>query len=107
MIASQITSLTIVYSTVIQTQIKENIKAPRHWPLCGKSPATGEFPAQRASNTENVPICTFIINLVEECKEKDCNDHKNKSVDIRDFIPERIFMKRVLFGSNGLHFLFR
>ena len=34
--ASQITSLTIVYSTVIQTQIKENIKAPRHWPLCGE-----------------------------------------------------------------------
>ena len=33
--ASQITSLTIVYSTVyIQAHIKENIKAPRHWPLC-------------------------------------------------------------------------
>ena len=29
-------SLTIVYSTFIQTQIKEDIKAPRHWPLCGK-----------------------------------------------------------------------
>ena len=36
-IASQITSLTVVYSTFIQTQIKENIKAPRHWPLCGES----------------------------------------------------------------------
>ena len=35
-IASQIVSLRIVYSTVIQTQIKENIKAPRHWPLCGE-----------------------------------------------------------------------
>ena len=34
--ASQVTSLTIVYSTVIQAQIKENIKAPRHWPLCGE-----------------------------------------------------------------------
>ena len=33
-ITSQITSLTIIYSTVFQTQIKENIKAPRHWPLC-------------------------------------------------------------------------
>ena len=32
--ASQISSLTIVYSTVFQAQIKENIKAPRHWPLC-------------------------------------------------------------------------
>ena len=35
--ASQITSLTIIYSTVfIQKQIKENIKAPHHWPLCGE-----------------------------------------------------------------------
>ena len=31
--ASQITSLMIVYSTVYQTQIKENIKAARHWPF--------------------------------------------------------------------------
>ena len=30
----------------IQTQIKENTKAPRHW--------TGEFPAQMASNAENI-----------------------------------------------------
>ena len=34
--ASPITSVTIVYSTVIQAQIKENIKALRHWPLSGK-----------------------------------------------------------------------
>ena len=54
-IVSQITSLAIVYSTV-QAQKKENIKAPRHWPLCGNSPVTGEFPAQMASNDENVSI---------------------------------------------------
>ena len=50
--ASQITSFTIVYSGVysgVQARIKENIKAPRHWPLC-------EFPAHRASNAENVSI---------------------------------------------------
>ena len=28
-------------------------KTPRHWPLCGKSPGTGEFPPQMASNAEN------------------------------------------------------
>ena len=33
--ASQITSLTIIYSTV-QAQIKENTKAPCHCPLCGE-----------------------------------------------------------------------
>ena len=53
-IASHITSLTIVYSIVYQTQIKESIKAPRHWPLCGE--LTGEFPAQMASYAENVSI---------------------------------------------------
>ena len=33
--ACEITSLTIVYSTVFQAQIQENIKAPRHSPLKG------------------------------------------------------------------------
>ena len=41
------------YSDVI---IKENIKAPRHWPLCGEFTGTGEFPAQRARYAENVSI---------------------------------------------------
>ena len=35
-------------------QIKESIKAPRHWPMWGEF--TGEFPAQRASTVENVSI---------------------------------------------------
>ena len=35
--ASQITSLTIVYSTDYPVADKENTKAPRHWPLCGES----------------------------------------------------------------------
>ena len=40
----------------IQTQMKENIKAPRHWPLCGEFTGPGEFPAQRSSYAENVSI---------------------------------------------------
>ena len=41
----------------IQKQIKENIKAPRHWPFfAGNSPVPGEFSAQMASNAENVSI---------------------------------------------------
>ena len=36
-LASQITSLAIVYSTFIRVEIKENIKAPLHWPFCGES----------------------------------------------------------------------
>ena len=34
-VASQITDFTID-QLFIQAQIKENIKAPRHWPLCGE-----------------------------------------------------------------------
>ena len=34
--ASQVTNLNIVYSTVYRVKIKEDIKAPRHWPLCGE-----------------------------------------------------------------------
>ena len=40
----------------IRARIKENTKAPRHWPLCGEFAGTGEFPAQRASYAENVSI---------------------------------------------------
>ena len=35
-IASQITSLGMFTQPFVQRQIKENIKAPRHWPLCGE-----------------------------------------------------------------------
>ena len=37
-------------------QMKKNIKAPCHWPLCGEFTGIGEFPAQMASNMKNVSI---------------------------------------------------
>ena len=46
----QISSLMILCSTVIRTQIKENIKVPRHWPLWGNSPVTSVWPTQKASD---------------------------------------------------------
>ena len=48
--ASHITSFTIVYQPSIQAQIKENIKAPRHRPLCGEFTGQRWIPAQLASN---------------------------------------------------------
>ena len=54
-IASQITSLTIVYSTVYSGA--KNISKLRVTGLCeGNSPGTCEFPVRRACNAENVPI---------------------------------------------------
>ena len=40
----------------IQAQIKENIKAPRHWPLWGEFTDDRWIPPQRASDAENVSI---------------------------------------------------
>ena len=62
--ASQITGVLIVYSTFVQAQIKENIKAPRHWPLWGEFMVTSEFPAQRTSNAENVSFDDVITRLI-------------------------------------------
>ena len=44
--ASQITSLTVVYSIVYTGVDQRSIKGPRHWPLCGEFTGTGEFPAR-------------------------------------------------------------
>ena len=54
--ASRITSLTIFTRLFIQAQIKENIKALRHWPLCGEFTGHRWIPAQRASYAENFSI---------------------------------------------------
>ena len=62
-IASQITSLTIVHSNVIQTQIKENIKAPHHWPLfAGNSPVNSRTNGQLRGNF--FPFDDVIIDYI-------------------------------------------
>ena len=54
-IASQISSLTIVCSTVYSDADKRKHQKLRVTGLYeGNSPVTGEFPAQMASNAENV-----------------------------------------------------
>ena len=56
-IGSQITSLTIVYSSVYSgTEKLQNIKASSRWHLWGAFTVTGEFPAQMASNAEYFSI---------------------------------------------------
>ena len=54
--ASQITSLTIVYSAVFRRRSKKTSKLCVTGLCEGNSTATGEFPAQMASNAENVSI---------------------------------------------------
>ena len=45
----------------IQAQIKENIKALRHWPLCANSPATGEFPQKWPVTRKMFPFDDVIM----------------------------------------------
>ena len=52
----QITSFTIVYSTVYSGRSKKTPKLCVTGLCVGNSLVTGEFPTQRANNMENVPI---------------------------------------------------
>ena len=55
-IASQITSLIIVYQTFYSGADQRNHQSSASLALVGNSPGTGEFPAQMVSNAENVSI---------------------------------------------------
>ena len=60
--ASQITSPTIVYSTVYSGADQGNIKAPRHRPLCGNSPVTGESNHSAFQNGAPSRLATLVVN---------------------------------------------
>ena len=60
--ASLFARLTIVYSTVYSGADKEPSKLCVTGLCEGKSPVTGQFPAQMASNTENVSIDDVIMS---------------------------------------------
>ena len=55
-IASQINSLTIVYSTVYSDADQRQQQSSASLAFVGNSSGTSEFPAQMASNAENVSI---------------------------------------------------
>ena len=55
-IASQITSLTVVYSIVYADADQRKLESSASLAIVREFTGTGEFPAQRASNAENVSI---------------------------------------------------
>ena len=69
--ASQSPASRLFIQLFIQTQIKENIKAPRHWPLCGEFTGDRWIPAQVASNAENVSIW-WLHHIILKCL---CHKH--------------------------------
>ena len=52
--------------TFVQAQIKENIKAPRHWPLWGEFAGDQWIPHTKGQLRENVSI---LWHHDEECDE--------------------------------------
>ena len=58
-IASQITNVSIIYSTFVQAQIKKNTKAPRNWPLWGEF--TGDFPHKEPVTRKIFPFDDFVM----------------------------------------------
>ena len=53
---SQITSLTVVYSTIYSAADQRKRQSSASLAFAGNSSGTGEFPTQMASNAENVSI---------------------------------------------------
>ena len=67
--ASQITSVSIVYSTVASGRDQRNIKAPRYWPLWGEFtsdqwPVTSEFTPQGPVMGKMFPFNDAIMILL-------------------------------------------
>ena len=101
--APQITSLTNVTQPFIQAQIKENIKATRHWPLWGKSTDDLWIPAQRASNAENVSIWWRHRGNSNDTKSK---HRKNTNHGLCTFacLWAKMFNHLLKLRQNGRHF---
>ena len=66
---SQITILTIVYSSVFRAQIKDNIKAPRHWPLCGEFIGDRWIPRTKVQLRGN---CFHLMTSSRSVKRQKC-----------------------------------
>ena len=92
----------------IQTQIKKNIKARRHWPLCGEFTGSGEFPAQRASNAENVSIwwryhgskqswasCTIDVHIYLQNWETYLYSFKHNDITILSLLSVQVQSRRL------------
>ena len=62
-IASQITSLTIVFSSVYLDIDQRKHQSSASLAYVGNSPEADEFPAHMASNTEMFPFDDIIMNM--------------------------------------------
>ena len=83
--ASQTTSLAIVYSTVYSDADKKKTSKLRVTGLrVGNSPGTGEFPAQMASNAENVSISWrhHVLGALDSTPTHDAWGRRQKCISV-------------------------
>ena len=73
--ASQITSLTIVYSTVLSGADQRKHQSSASMAFAGNSPVTSEFPAQRASNRKMFRFDDVIMHYIKSCYFKGNKHH--------------------------------
>ena len=103
--ASQTISLTIVYSAVYSKKTAK-LRVTGLW--AGNSPGTGEFPAHRASNAENVPFddvtmllskCTTLVSI--SLTEKGIiTDNLFSAINIRSYF-RRLLMQRQMRANSA------
>ena len=119
--ASQITSLTIVYSTVYSdADYGKKTKLRVTGLYAGNSPGTGEFPAQMASNAENVSIwwrhhgqgrrrsitADTVINLYSVWLHYDEYTNFTNTSKYRDHIPQFAIQNKNMHVSAAMNGLF-
>ena len=81
--ASQITSLTIVLLNGLFRHRSKKASKLCFTGLCmGNSQVTSEFPAQKASNAENVPFDDVMQSLTSSRKIKKFKDHKCVTINL-------------------------
>ena len=69
--ASQITAILNICSTICPVRLKEIIKATRHWPLWGESPGDRWIPSQSASKYSHL-ITSSCISSITSMVRSEC-----------------------------------
>ena len=103
--ASHITSLTVV--SFIHAQIKENMKAPRHWPLCGELTGDRWIPhtkgQQRGKCFHLMTSSLKWTNKISSCDHQCIKCLKLRKLSINNLKQETTTVHRYYFVQYSQH----
>ena len=95
--ASQITSLTIVYATVYLGADQRNIKSSRHWPLCGVHRWPVNSPHEWPEARKMLPFDDLFMNLMHYIR---LLLHKPKFDEVGQISIKRKYIDKLLAKMN-------